>query len=442
MAKLQKNNNPQNQNKQNIRKFSLKSSLNKNSKFCASMRSNLCSLGSNAECSSPFAMKASEIAYLQRRVDRYLLQHYARTVLRLRGQKMYEDGDISHAFNIHKTAQCLRVRYSDTVGVHLSKEHKRAFYSGLIVCGNVYACPVCAAKVQERRRIEITKMFDAAYKGELGANKKVIMVTFTFSHKFGDDLTVLLKRQSEAFRLLRSGKAWSKRKDYVGFVGMIRSLEVTYGMNGWHPHTHEAWVVDKEIDVDSFREWLAQRWFNICLKVGLISEAKKDSFLEHSVQIVDKCRSSRYLAKQDDSRHWGADHELAKSTSKAGKSSGVHPFMLIRKYAEGDERSGQIYVDYVLAMKGKAQVFWSRGLKSKVGITEKSDEELAEENVDTADRLATLSKEDWDLVLRSEIGNGVIRPALLEAAEDRGSEGIKSFIENLRYLNPEGFQLE
>ena len=120
--------------------------------------------------------------------------------------------------------------------------------------------------------------------------------------------------------------------------------------------------------------------------------------------------------------------------SKAGKSSGVHPFMLLRKYMEGDERAGQIYLDYVFSMKGKAQVFWSRGLKSKVGITEKSDEGLAEENVDTADRLATLSKEDWDLVLISEAGSGGTRSALLEAAEERGTEGIKTFIKNLRYL--------
>ena len=28
-----------------------------------------------------------------------------------------------------------------------------------------------------------------------------------------------------------------------GFKGLIRSLEVTHGANGWHPHTHELWFL-------------------------------------------------------------------------------------------------------------------------------------------------------------------------------------------------------
>ncbi|WP_223932401.1 hypothetical protein, partial [Aeromonas caviae] len=36
-----------------------------------------------------------------------------------------------------------------------------------------------------------------------------------------------------------------------------------------------------------------------------------------------------YLVKMDDSRHWGADRELAKASSKKGKKSGQHPFGLL-----------------------------------------------------------------------------------------------------------------
>ena len=391
-------------------------------------------LGTNVESSSPSKELSKTLKRKFRRVERYRLQYYARNLLAMRGKRMYESGEISHPLNIHKTAKCMRVRFKKAVGVYLSREHNSAFYSGLVVCGNVYACPVCAAKVQERRRDEIAHLFKAAYKGDLGSKKKVIMVTLTFSHKFGDDLSELLVKQSEAFRLLRSGKAWSNKKKQVGFAGLIRSLEVTYGINGWHPHTHEAWVVDKSVDVDSFREWLAVRWYNICLKVGLVVVEKKEHFLERSVQIVDDCKCSSYLSKQADSRNWGFDHELAKSTSKEGKSFGKHPFLLLREYAEGNERSGQIFLDYVFAMSGKAQIFWSSGLKSKVGLKDKSDQDLAEENVDSADLLATLSAADWRMILKSDNRDGVTRTGLLDAAEDRGSEGVKSFMENL-YLS-------
>ncbi len=60
----------------------------------------------------------------------------------------------------------------------LSKEHKKAFYTGLAVCGSVWSCPVCTAKIQERRRLEISKGMDKAYESGL----KCVMVTLTFPH--------------------------------------------------------------------------------------------------------------------------------------------------------------------------------------------------------------------------------------------------------------------
>ncbi|WP_223932393.1 hypothetical protein, partial [Aeromonas caviae] len=30
----------------------------------------------------------------------------------------------------------------------------------------------------------------------------------------------------------------------LGYRGLVRGLELTYGSNGWHLHTHEMWLVD------------------------------------------------------------------------------------------------------------------------------------------------------------------------------------------------------
>lgn len=37
---------------------------------------------------------------------------------------------------------------------------------------------------------------------------------------------------------------FKKFKDGIGYEGLVRGLELTYGSNGWHPHTHELWVLD------------------------------------------------------------------------------------------------------------------------------------------------------------------------------------------------------
>ncbi|MFM9718814.1 hypothetical protein ACKI15_46290, partial [Streptomyces galilaeus] len=71
--------------------------------------------------------------------------------------------------------------------------------SGLAVCGSVWSCPVCAAKIQERRRVEIAQGFDWAYAN----NKKIIMVTFTIPHYVNQRLAELITKMREAFSGLR-----------------------------------------------------------------------------------------------------------------------------------------------------------------------------------------------------------------------------------------------
>ena len=76
-------------------------------------------------------------------------------------------------------------------------------------------------------------------------------------------------------------------------------------------------------------------------------------------------------------------------------------------------------MEYVKATKGKCQMFWSPGLKDKVGIANKTDEELNKEDMDTADVVARLNDEAWKTVL-----NNCARAELLSIAEDRGFQGV------------------
>ena len=293
-----------------------------------------------------------ESLYIRTHFNRYRFQQAAHSMLAIEGKKKFELGEIDHPLNIHRTAKCMRVRFKKAVGVHKSKKHKRAFYSKLVVCGNVFTCPVCAAKIQERRRLEIAKLFDAAYGGVFGAKKKVVMVTFTFSHSREDKLFDLMEAQNKALKVLRKTDSWKEMKSRFGFAGFVRSLEVTYGINGWHPHTHEALVVDPDTDVEELRELLVKQWLRICTRFGLAGD-KTDDFIKRSVCITDNCHASSYLAKQDSSRNWGIDRELAKSMTKQGKKSGRHPFSFLKDYVEGDKKAAALYLEYVFGMRNQ-----------------------------------------------------------------------------------------
>lgn len=392
-------------------------------------------LGSNAKSSTPPQANrvVSADKRVQARAERYELQAVARDLLFLRGSAK----GLEYPANYHQTAKCLYTPFSKEVTVNRSAEHGNAFYGGLVVCGRP-GCPVCAAKVGERRRQEIAHAFEWAYAQREGAGKKMVMVTFTHPHRSSDALVGQLKRQSEAFKRLRAGEPW-RRILPSGYMGLIRSLEVTHGRHGWHPHTHEAWMVDKDADVSDLRRKIVRRWYRMLKKVGMLNLppsgkgarfAALRGFYKHSVDVLDNARSSDYLAKHDaDSTggHWGADRELAKGSTKKGRAAGRTPFQLLADCRDGDEKSGRLYLEYVEAMRGKPPIFWSSGLKSLVGLQEFNDQQIAEREDDAADVLGAVELRDWALVRWFGY-----RAHLLQAAETGGWAAVQALIAELR----------
>lgn len=386
-------------------------------------------LGTNTKSSTPPLSGSSTNRVQQTRAERYLLQNSARDLLLWKGQ----GEGLEYPANFHRTAKCLHVRTGSNVGVHLSNEHNKAFMSGLAICGSVWSCPVCAAKIQQRRRIEIAQGFDWAYNN----GKKMIMVTFTIPHYENQRLAELITKMREAFSGLRAGKPWAKITQRVGYVGLIRSLEITIGENGWHPHTHEAWIVDKDTDTEALRDRIAARWLTMCERAGIVAKSSEAAFLARSVNIMDNCSTSDYLAKQDDSRNWGIDRELASASSKKSRSpKGFHPFGLLAEHAEGGttrKDAGARFIEYATTMRDKKcrQIFWSHGLKKLVGLEDKADEQLAEEQTDQADLLGLLDSDQWRLVIKNQAKSDV-----LDAAENGGWGAVMALIASLKSRSP------
>lgn len=351
------------------------------------------------------------------RVERYEAQAIARMLIGSAGHKH----GLAFPFDFHRTAKCRHTTVKDQVSVHQSKEHGGAFYGGLAVCGSVWACTVCTAKVQERRRMEIKRGIEWAYRNGL----KAVMITLTFPHLAGDDLGDLLDMFAAALKMLREGRTWKRFKNLYGYEALIRSLEVTTGRNGWHPHVHELWFVDSDADAEQMLQDVIDMWQSACVRAGLLSSEKIAHFRLNSVDLYDNASTGDYLAKQDDSRHWGADSEMA----KGAKKKGLHPFQLLIEAGKGDKRAGAKYLEFIEAMRTrrKRQLYWSPGLKEKVGIVEKSDEEVAEESKDYADLLGLLSAEQWCIVRNSDM-----RAQLLDAAEIGGWPAVTALIQDLK----------
>lgn len=325
---------------------------------------------------------------------------------------------------VHRTAGCKYIKNiaEGSAAIKHDPIHGKSFFVGIQTCGSVWACPVCSAKIQERRREEIAQGMDWAY----GRGLKAVMVTLTFPHRKYHRLEDLLKKQADALARLRKGKTWDTVKEITGFEGLIRSLELTYGDHGWHPHSHELWFIDKNADANQLKNKVIKKWRLACSAAGLLDEGDR-GFDNYSVDIKDNASNSDYLAKQDSSRNWGADREIAKATSKTGnKSKGRHPFALLEQSANGDEKSGRLFLEYALHMQGKRQLFWSHGLKKRVGIVDKKDEQVAEESKEEAIPVGQLTDEEWDLVRKDNAQADV-----LNASETGGWPLVKRILGKL-----------
>lgn len=351
------------------------------------------------------------------RTERFRLLSVARLLLMAAGRA----AGLPYWHDYHRTAKCKLVRRADYVGVHLAPEFNGAFFTGLVTCGSLWVCPVCAAKIQERRRAEIAQAIDWAYASDL----QPVMVTLTFPHQAWHKLSRLLEQQAVALQRLRAGQPWKRFKRSIGFQGMIRALELTHGDAGWHPHTHEIWFVKKTADAEVMKKEIVLRWESACRRAGLMPNGSVAGFREHSVDVKGNCSASDYLAKQDDSRHWGADRELAKSSTKAGRAKGLHPFGLLANAADGNRRAGRLFLVYAIATKGRRQLFWTKGLKRRVSLRDLSDEVIAEQEREPADLLGMLSPADWDRVCGAQA-----RAQLLQAAEKGKWRAVQQLLDS------------
>lgn len=320
-----------------------------------------------------------------------------------------------HILPNHRVGICLRHQieaYGD-VDIFKHRETQKAFYGGLMVCGSVWACPVCASKISERRRQELK----VAFKTHLDAGGFCTMVTLTFSHSARDKLTDMLVGLGKAMQIFSRGKRHDNFRKEIGLIGKIRAFEITYGGNGWHPHIHLLLMHEKEIDPWEFPEFedkLYSMWSGACAKSGL------ETSREHGLKMHDAAEASTYIGKWGDimDKPWGTDSEMTKSNIKKGREGNITPFDMLRVIVnDGDLEYESKFREYVLATKGKQQLVWSPGLKNKYCIDEKTDEEVSLEKIEEADLLGRLSWQEWKFILHKNL-----RYELLKEIEIHGYE--------------------
>lgn len=330
-----------------------------------------------------------------------------------------------------RTSDCMKLRAPVTgqslgdIQVCKGKNFGKAFYQGLMACGSIWTCPVCAAKISERRRKELTEALEVAKHKDLAIH----FVTLTFPHGAGDDLNEILTKLTKAYGKLSNGKHSVKNqlKQKTGetpeyaYHGFIRALEVTHGKNGFHPHIHMIVFTGKAVGTGLMQYVYGQAWKRACRLAGLPEPN------QHGCTVKDGSFAAEYVSK------WGIEDEMTKANTKLSKNKGMTPWGFLRAIIDNDdpvytpEKSKNLFLVYSNAFKGKRQLYWSNGLRKFLQMSKemKDAEIISAPDEEEALVLSEITFDQWKKIRfrRQE-------PYILNVAESNSAH-LKTFIQNI-----------
>jgi hypothetical protein len=289
-----------------------------------------------------------------------------------------------------------------------------AGYAGIERCGSIWACPHCSAVIRAGRAAEI----EQAVSAHQSTGGSVVFFTGTLRHHQADDLETTLDAILEGWRKLTAGRPWKRIKEKYQVSGYIRSIEVTYGGNGWHPHAHSLLFLDGDIlpeELEELRPVLYELWATCVEKAGGKRPTEKGLDLQKLDD--DGKLLAKYLAKVQDEKKrqtWSAGAEMTRSDVKTGRGSSITPFQLLDEHLGYDEQTrARLWREYYLVSKGRRAITWSRGLKERCCIGEVTDADILDAAESTVLVWQT-SARAYRQVLRSE---PVLLAVALELAE-------------------------
>lgn len=334
-----------------------------------------------------------------------------------------------------RVAGCCWRPVSSAVDVIKHPETKSTHYGrGVMHCGSVWTCPVCAAKVTEKRRLEIKAAVDTWH----ARGFSVFMVTFTLQHNAAELLITILAALIKAIRQFKSGAPWQRREARYKLAGNIKSVEFTISHeNGWHPHLHILFyseLAEWQLDPEAIKQDFSDRYCSILADDGRYASAIYGVDVKIGNQAIGEylAKAGQDVAAKVDkhaAEALGLDWEMTKQGQKQGQADGHYtPFQLLELAKAGDDWAKAKYKEYAENTKGLQQLRWSPGLRDLLGLGQEiTDEEITDGLLDTGGvTFFTFTNPEWKHARYA--GGKDRRGIMLEAGREMDSDQFAHYI--------------
>lgn len=295
---------------------------------------------------------------------------------------------------------------------------RRAGYGSLQLCGSVWSCPVCSAKINTVRAADIGAAVSSWHAPVFGPQPKsgplprgrVVFLTLTMRHRRGQELDDLWTRGvSAGWHASTAGSGWvadqadygvwvprtvksgkDKGKVKWGFrIGYARVVETTHGKNGWHVHVHALLFVRGDMTVKeafALGDSMFSRWSASLVAAGFTAPTLENGVDVRLIGPTDSTKVAEYFAKNTFAGQGNANKagwEAAGGTGKSGRAANRTPFQILEDLCSGEDYPtymkdlGRWWV-WEKASKGKRQLTWSPWLRAELALADElTDDEIA-----------------------------------------------------------------
>ena len=289
-------------------------------------------------------------------------------------------------------------------------------FMGLQDSHSVWGSPMAAVKIIRTRRNEVAHALETWV--EQDKQHTVVFLTATLRHKLGQGLDVLWDALAECWSAATSGSgAWNGNKKYkgdkatFGVEHYVKSVEVTHGSNGWHPHMHVLLCLKRRLSDDELAVFKARfyaRWARKAQQLGLeapsVARGVDVKQLKHGDSTGEL---AGYLTKGMVS---GMSAESTAGALKQARGGNRTPFQVLETMANSLAVNGRfsprdvaLWREWEHLSQGRRFMAWSKGAKAALGVDDLDDKQAAdlaerEDDGDDARLVGAITPESWKLI--------------------------------------------
>ena len=251
---------------------------------------------------------------------------------------------------------------------------RRSGFKGLNTCGSAY-CFHCVSKRARTHQEKVNRLLSGAVTSGYVSN----LVTFTLPRHL-----MSVKMKSDVFsgvmkELFARMRMYCKRRDCELYT--VKAIDNTIALDGsWNIHVHS--IVITSIKLDNLREWTWKTYERLCrVKFGV----QVHRYGYDYKPITDIGGIQQYLVKGLGPRSSKSEGtlglELASSAKgRQGDNLGFHTWIK-KEIEEGTAESPETikkYKSFLLSIKGKRQIDYSRNIKKLLELEPQEEEEEEE----------------------------------------------------------------